>query len=104
LPLGAEEAVSYIYLDEIIKILEHSHIRQEAIMRGFSYLRFGIAEVDHHRPEQLGLDIKLDIFGVEVDDFECERACEEVDVFLRGAGGTFCSSMSSWMAMTMRLA
>lgn len=68
MPLGARESVCYVYLDQIIEILEHANIRKEAIMRGFPYLRFGVAQVEDHRSQQFGLNIKFYVFGVQVDD------------------------------------
>lgn len=68
LPLGARESVCNVYLYQIIKIFEHANIGEEAIMRGFSYLRFGVAEVDDHGSQQFGLNIKFYVFGVQVDD------------------------------------
>lgn len=57
-------------------------VGEDTKVRGFPELRFGIAEVQDYFPQQLGAEVVLDIFRIEVDDLEDEHGRGQVDFLL----------------------
>lgn len=57
-------------------------IGEDTEMRRFAKLWLWVAQIDYNFLEQLGADIILNIFGVEVDYLEDEHRSGEIDFFL----------------------
>jgi hypothetical protein len=102
--LGAGDSVVKVEVNDLIQMLIGLYKGEDAVMAGFTNLRLGISDINDHLPDEFGSDVVLDIFGVEIDDFEDEHGCEEVDFFLNRVRGTFCSNMRSCSASTILLA
>jgi hypothetical protein len=72
-----------IQVNDLIDVLEGFDEGKNAVVRGFSDLWPDVSKINNDFLEDLGLDIVLDIFGVEVDDFEDKSSGMQVDLFLR---------------------
>ena len=72
LPRVTMKPIMEIYLNDLVEGLIGFYVGEQTIMGCFSDLWLGVAEVSDHVFEQFRPDIILDLFGIEVDDLQCQ--------------------------------
>jgi hypothetical protein len=82
LGFGTVNALLYVDTYDFVYVFKDLDEGEDGVMRCFSELRIGVSQVAHYFPQEFGLDVVLDVFGIEVDYFEHQHRCMDIDLFL----------------------